>query len=203
MVGAEARQDRFRGSWIQIAQARLAFLEVEAGDLDRANELIDQLRRIPDVAEGQPSPERLDMQIDAYIHFRESSEARVLDLTGYIRSLDIINGPWSAVAAGGGERLALFFTGRYSRFRGSFRPVWLRHIRTGRELLARQVRWSNRSRSYQLRVGQILADHVWDLQVARGLGDDEWAHQLEPLVERFRQAQMRRDIALPLMVLER
>jgi hypothetical protein len=65
--------------------------------------------------------------------------------------------------------------------------------------LAEAIRWHQRPPDDRLTTA--LLEIAWDIQTARSLGDEDWASELEPVHERLREAVLRRETALPLLVL--
>lgn len=188
-------------SMLALAQGRLAVLEIEAGDLESARERIRTLRELrAHVTDYRFGPWAPHVQVEVYLAYWQTGNVQPLVDAGFAppMSSDFL---FEATAAG--EIYGDSFERRFSpRHRRGFRPDWIRHIQSGREQLGRALRWGRRSRSFRFVVREILRDHAWDLQAARALGDEEWAGEVEPVLERFRTVASRREYAVELAIAE-
>lgn len=193
---------------IELARARLATVEIEAGRFDRARELISGLREDAGAqAEAGTAAGGLRRQLEAYLAFVERGETD--DLLGVLYTSErtpfsqrTVTWYWRAAGSGSASEVAIAYVDIYAFFRRNIRPVWVARITSDREALARQARWSDRGDGQMRTIPDVLAIQAYDLRVARGLGDEQWAAEVEPRFERLLQAHLGRDNAVLLDALE-
>lgn len=204
LLGDEARQIRRHSSWLQLAKLWLALLSVEIGDYVSAREMVARFRaEVTNRSRYAVASERCAELVEVYLAFCERGEARVFSRSGLARRHPHLARFWAAAGAGDAELLVpAFYSSTGLTFRRDFRPLWLGRIQTHRESLLRDARWSSRAFGWQVSHRRSLVSHAWDFQVARALGDEEWESEVEPVVERLREASESRDLAIPSLVLE-
>ncbi len=179
-------------------------MAVEAGEYGAAREVAARLRSAStDSSERLTNSEQGAELIDAYLLFLEEGDAGVFSSSDLVQDHLNYSQVWIAAGRGDGERVNAAFYGSYSGFRRLFRPVWSARFRSSGDNVLPGARWTSRGLLHDHSPLRELAAYSWDTQVARALGDDEWLSEVEPPRERLREAFMRRDLAIPLAVLER
>lgn len=201
---ADIGSQRFK--WYQRGLARLATVQLLAGDA-ASKATIARLRGIEREFRG-PNVEQMPLlQTVAVQEFVERGESALLYSSGVVPS-GRYRDMWEVAARGNGVSFARELSGRRPTIDAFFHPLPPTASFVEQGALNEQARWGFRgtyggySRGNERLFRQLMI-HAWDRRMARALGDDEWAAEVEPVYARFREAFLRRDIATFLKVLER
>jgi hypothetical protein len=201
-LGPAAHEPVLFHSKLQLAMARLAALEVQAGEVESARDLLQRLRG--ELAQTQQSdfePPLADY-VEGLLAFRESGDVRGLFAPHDVGSI-VHPEAWRAAGRGDTASLARAFYGRWPQFRDNYRPLWLMRLGTDHDALLTQVRWGGRSIGLWILLEDAIKLHGHDLMVARVAEDSDWATEIEDALQRHREALLRRDVSVLLAVSER
>lgn len=160
-------------------------------DLDRARTL---------TAEHSSNLARSGRVVEAVLDFLESGEVSEDWLGSNAVRAELAEQGFRAAASGDGRRLipilndADFFARRNLL-------LWSLRLEQGREPLSELVRARRALLAPTPTIRSTLLHHSQDLLLARALGDDDWASELEPIVERHRAALQQRETAVVLRAL--
>jgi len=184
---------------LALAYARLAVLEIEAGEIENARERIQRLREVRESVNSELfSRLRLEDQVEAYLTYWESGDVGPLRDIGFDPPSETeVVWVWTKRGVASEESID---SPSLPNIRRAIFPSWIRHVKTGREGLHRAARWGPRMNRYHCRIHKLTWIHAWDLQTARELGDEEWAGEVETVLDRFRKAALRRELVLELAV---
>lgn len=200
---ADVGSRRFK--WYQRSLARLATVQLLSGD-SASKATISRLRDI-ERERADPAFERLPFtQTVAVQDFTARGESARLYSSGVVPS-GRYREMWEVAARGNGEAWALELSGRYPTIDAIFHPLPPTKALVEQGALNDQARWGYRGAYGTYQGGRntlytMLLTHAWDRRMARALGDDEWAAEIEPVYARLREAFLRQDIAMFYAVLE-
>lgn len=173
-----------RPRWMDSAKALSALIEIDAGQIGRAREIF---ATVPSVVGSRF--ERLGFLL---LFAEQGLQAGVI-LPGDVMAQ-------RAVASGDGEEIAALL-GQHDALRQTAR-LWTPRVRSNRSTLVSQLRWSDENRCRECTLAQIFVDASNRRSAALSLGDEDWAESFDLPIERIREAMLRRDIAVPLWVLD-
>lgn len=166
------------------AKALATLIEIDAGQTRRAREIFSTI----------PSYSRHRFErLEFLLLFAERGLRAGVVLPGNVMAQRaVVSGDGEEIAALLGQNSALWQTAR----------LWTHRVRSNRATLTNHLRWSDESRCRECTLAQLLVDASNRRSAALNLRDERWASTLNGPIERIREAMSRRDIAVPLWVLE-
>lgn len=180
----------------QRAAALGAAVELSAGGVARAGELLAAAKR--------PHPGRSVLELDALVRYRADRDTSRLGnfYQGWRIIEEGVDRALAMAAEGDGTPLAAWLR-KPSSESGAFLRLGAPLVKTGQEDLLRWIRLGYRMPGW-FRSTSAEAVYFTDLAgAATALGDEAHAVMLRERAARFRAALLRRDLAVPLAVLER